>query len=88
MKFDPMKWPDAVTIGRLIEQGMPLGVHCNPCGRFAKLDPATLPIAATVPVPALEGLFRCGRCGSRDTQARPEYGAPTKPSEGASLIVR
>ena len=106
MGFDARNWPNAVTVGHLIAQGMPLAVHCNPCGRFAKLDPplpssasvnwmgecavrtATLPIAATVLVPSLEGRFRCGRCGSRDTQARPEYGAPSKPDPEASLVVR
>ena len=88
MGFDARKWPNAVTIGRLIEQGMPVGVHCLPCGRYAVLDPARLPFAATVPVPALEGRFRCGRCGSRDTTARPEYGAPLKPSPVVSLVVR
>jgi hypothetical protein len=88
MEFVARKRPDAVTIGRLIEQGLPLGVHCLPCGCYAALDPAALPLAPTVPVPALEGRFRCGRCGSRDTTARPEYGAPSKPDAGASLVVR
>ena len=72
MGFNARKWPNAVTTGRLIEEGMPLRMHCNRCGRFAKLDPAKLPVAAAVPVPALEGRFRCQRCGSRDNQARPE----------------
>ncbi len=60
MGFDARKWPDAVTIGRLIEQGMPLGVHCLPCGRYAVLDPALLPFAPAVPVPSLDGRSAAG----------------------------
>lgn len=88
MAFDASKWPNAVTIGWLIRERLQLGVHCHPCGRFALFDPQALPIAPLVPVPSLEGRFKCTRCGSRETSARPEFGkavassyAPIRPAE-------
>ena len=87
MGFDAAKWPNAVTIGRLIEQGMPLGAHCHKCGNFKKMDLAALPIDRSAPVPSLDGRFPCTRCGSRQTSARPEF-APMQRDPNASLIVR
>ena len=52
---------------------MPLGIHCIKCGRHVVVDPAGLPIAHSAPVPSLAGRFRCTRCGSRQTEARPEF---------------
>jgi hypothetical protein len=71
--FDPAKWPNAVRISTLLERGWRLGVHCNSCAHFALLDPATVPLPPETFVPALEGRFKCTRCGSRATEARPEY---------------
>ena len=72
MPFDS-RWPDAATIAYLIERGLPLQTHCNKCGRARNFDPTTLPLAPETIVPALEGRFRCTRCGSRETSARPDY---------------
>ena len=69
----PHKWPNAVRIRNLIAEGRRLEVHCNKCARFRTLDPSDLPLPGEPSVPALEGLFRCTRCGSRETQARPHY---------------
>jgi hypothetical protein len=33
MPFDPARYPDALTIGRLLELGLPLAVHCHRCIR-------------------------------------------------------
>jgi hypothetical protein len=73
MGFDPAKWPTAFRIGDLIAKKMLLGVHCNKCGRFRTLDPAAVPIANETYVPALDRRFKCTRCGSRETQARPHF---------------
>jgi hypothetical protein len=32
-----------------------------------------VPLPAEAPLPALEGRFRCERCGSRQTSARPHF---------------
>ena len=79
MSFDATRWPNAVTIGSLIEDGMQMEAHCHRCGRFALLDPASVGLPSDTPVPALEGHFRCRRCGSRETSARPHF-----PSDGPS----
>ncbi len=76
MPFSPARWPNAVTIAGLIAESMHLEAHCHRCGRFGLLDPASLGLALETPVPALEGRFRCERCGSRETSARPHF-APT-----------
>jgi hypothetical protein len=73
MTFDPAKWPNAVTLAYLAENGIALGVHCHKCARFVTRDPAELGIDMTTPVPALAGRFRCSQCGSAETEARPHY---------------
>ena len=75
MPFDAARWPDAITVAQLIERAIPMSVHCHKCGRSKVLDPATLPLRREAPVPSLGGRFRCMRCGSRQTEARPEYPA-------------
>jgi len=67
------RWPNAVTVAGLIEQAMQMGLHCGKCGRHVVVDPASLPIARSAPVPSLAGRFRCTRCGSRQTEAWPEF---------------
>ena len=73
MPFDSARWPNAVTVAGLIEQAMPLGIHCIKCGRHVEADPASLPLPGEAPVPSLSGRFKCTRCGSRQTEARPEF---------------
>jgi hypothetical protein len=73
MLFDSVHWRDAVTIGKLIDRAMQLEAHCHRCGRFALLNPAALPLPLDAALPALEGRFRCERCGSRQTSARPHF---------------
>jgi hypothetical protein len=76
MRFDPARYPDAFTIGRLLELGLPLAVHCHRCGRAAIFAADAIGLLPATYVPALEGRFRCTRCGSRSTEARPEYARP------------
>lgn len=81
---DPPAYPDALTIGRLLELGLPLADHCHRCGRCELFEPEAFGLPLATYVPALEGRFRCTRCGSRQTEARPEYARPlTGPGEGA-----
>jgi DNA-directed RNA polymerase subunit RPC12/RpoP len=61
------------AIADLMEGGLRMGVHCHPCGRHVVIDPATLPLSPELPVPSLERRFRCTRCGSKQTEARPEW---------------
>ena len=78
MPFDASRWPNAVTIGWLIAERMGMGVHCQKCARHVVMDPATLHFAPETPVPSLAGRFKCTRCGSKQTEARPEW-----PSRGS-----
>jgi DNA-directed RNA polymerase subunit RPC12/RpoP len=73
MPFDPDQWPNAVTIGWPIAERMGMGVHCQRCGMHAVLDPATLHLSPEMPMPSLAGRFKCSRCGSKQTEARPEW---------------
>lgn len=73
MTFDASKWPNAATIGYLIERGMQLEIHCIKCAHYAKRDPAELGFSPDTPVPALAGRFKCSRCRSTETEARPHY---------------
>jgi len=76
MGFDAAKWPNAVTIGKLIARGQLLGVHRFKCGRHAAFDAKVMPLRSDLPVPSLAGRFKCKRCGSKDTEARPEFPKP------------
>ena len=73
MPFDARRWPNAVTIGRLIAERMGMDVHCNKCASNVGMDPAALSFAPETPIPALAGRFKCTRCGSRQSEARPEW---------------
>jgi hypothetical protein len=66
------------TIGKLHERGYSLGVYCEPCGRYARLDldalcdrlGADYPVMGELPV-------RCSRCSGRKigfTVAPPDRG--------------
>ena len=71
------QWLDVpATIGDLIRARITLTAHCRKCGHWAELDPVGLPIAARRTIPSLDGLFRCTRCGSRDSCAMPLYRRP------------
>jgi hypothetical protein len=47
-----------------------------------------LPFAPETPVPLLGGRFKCTRCGSTKSSARPEWGSPKMPDPTTTLIVR
>ena len=72
MIFDAQRSPNAVTVASLISERMGMGVHCN-CARHVVMDPATPRLAPETPVPSLAGRFKCTRCGSKQTEARPEW---------------
>ncbi len=71
--FDPAKYPQAVTIGGLIEKGMELEIHCYKCAHYVTRDPGGLGFGLATPVAFLAERFRCSRCGSTETEARPHY---------------
>jgi len=73
MPFDTRRWPNAVTLATLIDEGLQVGLHCQPCGRHVVVTVRSLPFAIETPVPALAGRFKCSRCGSTKTEARPEW---------------
>ena len=53
-------------------------VYCDPhggqgCGREVDLDPATIALSPSTPIPGLGRKFmRCSRCGSHNIETRPE----------------
>jgi hypothetical protein len=57
MLIDSARWPNTVTIGKLIDRAMQLEAHCHKCGRCAVINPARLQLPLDVPLPALEGRF-------------------------------
>ena len=80
MPFDARRHPNAVTFQWLIDNGLDVGLHCHPCGRHVVVPVRSLPIPVETPVPACAGRFKCTRCGSRKTEARPEW-----PNEGGRV---
>ena len=80
MPSDAARYSDPVTFGWLIERGLDVGLHCFPCSRHAVVPVRSLPFAIETPVPASAGRFKCTLCGSRQTEARPEW-----PNEGGRV---
>jgi Zn finger protein HypA/HybF involved in hydrogenase expression len=71
--LDPAKHPTAVTVGRLVATGYELEVHCLKCAHYVSKPAADWSLQPGDIVPALDGRFRCTRCGSKETTARPNY---------------
>jgi hypothetical protein len=69
---------DPVTLGWLADQGTGLKGCCNECGRSgpADLADAMERFGRDRTVPSLNRFMRCTRCGSRWTEARPDYALP------------
>ncbi len=62
-----------VTLGDLIIEGKLMWTYCIRCYRERDLDPASLPLPPTTPVPGLgKRHMRCSACGSREIDTRPE----------------
>jgi hypothetical protein len=62
-----------VTIADLMREEKLLWVYCNDCGRERDVDPKSLAVPATTPVPVLGRRFmKCSSCGSRKIDTRPE----------------
>lgn len=71
-KSEPPRYEPA-TLAMLIEGGHGLTAHCRKCGHWAHVDPASIKLPGNRSIPSLEGIFRCTRCGSRDSCAMPVY---------------
>ncbi len=62
-----------VTLGDLIRDGKLMWTYCISCCRERDIDPASLPLPSTTPVPGLgQRHMRCSACGSREIDTRPE----------------
>jgi Zn finger protein HypA/HybF involved in hydrogenase expression len=70
--------PDCMTIGDLVLQETRLGIHCRRCRHFVRKKPTDIGIAPSTLLSALKGRFKCRRCGSQETEARPYYGRREK----------
>jgi hypothetical protein len=73
MPFDASRYPNAVTVADLLADEQQLELHCHRCGRFVLVEPQSLPLPGEVALPELEHRFRCTRCGSTETSARPHF---------------
>lgn len=80
-KFGP------VTLGDLIDAKRGLAVHCIQCGRCKVIVPDSLPFLKSKAVPDMRGAFKCSRCGSTQTEARPDYSDFAPALTGYSLPV-
>jgi hypothetical protein len=62
----------AVTLADLIASGRLLWLRCNSCCHEVEVEPATLPLPPSTPVPAVRYRLRCSVCGGRDIDAKPQ----------------
>ena len=61
-----------VTLGDLIHEAKLLWVYCLECCRERDVDPKTIPLPKSFPVPKIGGRMKCTACGSRQIDTRPE----------------
>lgn len=61
-----------VRLADLIAEGKLMWCYCCACGHERDLDPSTLPLPATTPVPDARYSMRCTRCGAKKADTRPE----------------
>ena len=61
-----------VTLGDLIHEAKLLWVYCLECCRERDVDPNTIPLPKSFPVPNIGARMKCTACGSRQIDTRPE----------------
>ena len=61
-----------VTLSDLEKAGKLLWVYCCDCGRERDVEPRSLPLPASFPVPLVGARMRCSACGSRKINTKPE----------------
>ncbi len=67
-----MSTPCPVTLGNLIDDGKLLWCYCTKCGHERDVEPATIPLPPSHPVPTVGKKMKCSRCGSREITTAPE----------------
>ena len=65
-------WDSPVTLGDLVNNDKLLWVYCCDCGHERDVNPATVPLPAKTPVPAVGKHMKCSACGSRKINTKPE----------------
>jgi uncharacterized OB-fold protein len=61
-----------VTLQDLIDQGKLVWVYCTSCGHERDIEPATVPLPPSHPVPDVGKRMRCSKCGARQITTAPE----------------
>ena len=61
-----------LTLGDLVLLDKLLWVYCCDCGHERDVNPATVPLPAETPVPAIGKHMKCSACGSRKINTKPE----------------
>jgi hypothetical protein len=61
-----------VTLQDLIDEGKLLWVYCSGCGHERDVEPSSIPLPPSHPVPTVGKKMRCSKCGSREITTAPE----------------
>ena len=61
-----------VTLGDLVDAGKLRWVYCCDCGRERDINPASVPLPASFPVPSVGSRMKCSACASRKINTKPE----------------
>jgi hypothetical protein len=62
-----------VLLGDLIRERKLLWAWCRDCCRERDIDPATIPLPSSTPVPEVGRRMKCSACGSRNVSTKPEH---------------
>lgn len=66
-----------VRLADLAADGKLLWLYCRDCGREREIEPDSLPLPATFPVPHVGSRMKCSACGSRKISSAPQLGELT-----------
>lgn len=64
-------WKPA-TLGSLARDGRLLWCYCCECGYEREIDPLSLGLDPSEPVPTVGKRLKCSRCGSRKIETKPQ----------------
>lgn len=62
-----------VQLCDLIRDGRLMCTYCRDCYRERDLDPSTIPLPGSFPVPDVGKRMRCTGCGSKAITTKPEH---------------
>ena len=73
-----------VTVGDLTRDQKLVWLYCSACHHEVEVDPASLKLPPSTPVPAVRLHVKCSKCGGREIESKPQL----HPTPSATIMKR